>query len=173
MTDWPRWPRRSIRKHLKQGPRGKQGQGERGKAGFFSPSEPNTPLLEIMSPWTFKRWLFWILFLTVVLLVVAGIAVTLGAVWIPVARAGPSFAILVGRGGDPRGNGPGFGDHPGAAGSARPVRAPWWGRLWRYAGPFSRPSCETPWPIPMFWEFPAARLWGRSWQFSSVWDRSL
>jgi len=45
-----------------------------------------------MSRWTLKKWFFWILLLTTVLIIVAGVAVSLGAVSIPVARSG---AILL------------------------------------------------------------------------------
>ena len=45
-----------------------------------------------MAVWTFKKWLFWILFLTALLTVVAGIALSLGAVWIPVNK---SWSVLL------------------------------------------------------------------------------
>ncbi len=41
-----------------------------------------------MSRWTLKKWVLWILFLIAALIVVAAVAVSLGAVSIPVARSG-------------------------------------------------------------------------------------
>ena len=57
-----------------------------------------------MAAWTFKKWLFWILFLTALLAVAAGVAVTLGAVWIPLGKSGSVLLhSLMGRGGAPDG----------------------------------------------------------------------
>lgn len=47
--------------------------------------------MESMSSWTFKKWLFWILFLAAFLALAAGAAVSLGAVWIP---PGKTWAVL-------------------------------------------------------------------------------
>ncbi len=57
-----------------------------------------------MAAWTFKKWLFWVLFLTALLAVAAGVAVTLGAVWIPLGKSGSVLLhSLMGRGGAPEG----------------------------------------------------------------------
>jgi iron complex transport system permease protein len=60
--------------------------------------------MEIMSSWTFKRWLFWILFLAAILMVVAAVGVTVGAVWIPLGKSGSVLLhSFLGRGGSPEG----------------------------------------------------------------------
>ncbi|MGD0626997.1 MAG: iron ABC transporter permease [Thermodesulfobacteriota bacterium] len=47
-----------------------------------------------MSRWTFKRWIFWIMLLSLTLVGVAGVSVSLGAVTIPLSK---SWSILLHR----------------------------------------------------------------------------
>jgi len=42
----------------------------------------------------------------------------------------------------------------------------WWARRFRFRAQVFRRCCGIRWPIPTFWEFPAARLSGRFWRSS-------